>query len=193
MDLTEGTLEEKRTRAKKMMLWFGIGSLIMSFAGLTSAVIVSSKRADWLKDYELPDAFIVSTIIIIVSSISLTLAKRALKKNNRKTTTFWLLATLVLGVAFVCNQFVGFGQIIQSGYYFTGPSSNITMSFVYIIAVAHIAHVIAGLISLIVVVYNHFKQKYNAAQMLGFELSATFWHFVDGLWLFLFLFLYFFR
>jgi cytochrome c oxidase subunit 3 len=192
MDLTEGTTEEKNIRAKKMMLWFGIGSLIMSFAGLTSAVIVSSKRPDWLNDFQLPDAFIISTVIIILSSISLILAKRALKTNNRKTTTVWLLVTLGLGIAFIYSQFIGFGQIIQSGYNFTGPTSNVTMSFIYIIAIAHIAHVVAGLISLIIVIYNHFKEKYNASQMLGFELSATFWHFVDGLWLFLFLFLYFF-
>lgn len=193
MDLTEGTLEEKNIRAKKMMLWFGIGSLIMSFAGLTSAVIVSSKRPDWLKDFQLPDAFIVSTVIIILSSVSLILAKRALKANNRQATTVWLLVTLVLGITFICSQFIGFGQIIQWGYNFTGPTSNVTMSFIYIIAVAHIVHVVAGLMSLMVVIYNHFRQKYNASQMLGFELSATFWHFVDGLWLFLFLFLYFFR
>lgn len=193
MDLTQGTLEEKKARAKKMMLWFGIGSLIMSFAGLTSAVIVSSKRADWLKDYELPDAFILSTFVIIISSMTFILAKRALKKDMRKNTMLWLLATLILGTIFIVTQFIGFGQIVQSGYYFTGPSSNITMSFIYIIAIAHILHVVAGLISLIVVIYNHFKQRYSAAQMLGFELSATFWHFVDGLWLFLFLFLYFFR
>ncbi|HEX9826246.1 MAG TPA: cytochrome c oxidase subunit 3 [Flavobacteriaceae bacterium] len=192
MDLTEGTTEEKNIRAKKMMLWFGIGSLIMSFAGLTSAVIVSSKRPDWLNNFQLPDAFIISTVIIILSSISLILAKRALKTNNRKTTTVWLLVTLGLGIAFIYSQFIGFGQIIQSGYNFTGPTSNVTMSFIYIIAIAHIAHVVAGLISLIIVIYNHFKEKYNASQMLGFELSATFWHFVDGLWLFLFLFLYFF-
>ena len=193
MDLTEGTLEEKRIRAKKMMLWFGIGSLIMSFAGLTSAVIVSSKRPDWLKDFQLPEAFFISTAIIIVSSISLVIAKRALKANNRPMTTLWLLVTLVLGIAFISSQLVGFKQIIQSGYYFTGPTSNVTMSFIYIIAVAHIVHVVAGLISLIVVIFNHFKQKYNASKMLGFELSATFWHFVDVLWLFLFLFLNFFR
>jgi cytochrome c oxidase subunit 3 len=193
MDLTQGTAEEKNIRAKKMLLWFGIGSLIMSFAGLTSAVVVSSKRPDWLKDFQLPEAFIISTVIIIVSSISMVLAKRALKSNNRQSTTLWLLLTLLLGISFVCSQFIGFGQIIDSGYNFTGPTSNITMSFVYVIAVAHIAHVIAGLISLLVVIYNHFKQKYNPSQILGFELSATFWHFVDGLWLFLFLFLNFFR
>jgi cytochrome c oxidase subunit 3 len=192
MDLTEGTTEEKNIRAKKMMLWFGIGSLIMSFAGLTSAVIVSSKRPDWLNNFQLPDAFIISTVIIILSSISLILAKRALKTDNRKTTTVWLLVTLGLGIAFIYSQFIGFGQIIQLGYNFTGPTSNVTMSFIYVIAVAHILHVVAGLMSLMVVIYNHFKEKYNASQMLGFELSATFWHFVDGLWLFLFLFLYFF-
>jgi len=193
MDLTKGTIEEKNIRAKKMLLWFGIGSLIMSFAGLTSAVVVSSKRPDWLKDFQLPEAFVISTIIIIFSSISMVLAKRALKSNNRQATTLWLSLTLFLGIGFVISQFIGFGQIIDSGYNFTGPTSNITMSFIYVIAVAHIAHVVAGLISLLVVIYNHFKQRYDAAQMLGFELSATFWHFVDGLWLFLFLFLYFFR
>ncbi len=193
MDLTEGTPEEKNIRAKKMLLWFGIGSLIMSFAGLTSAVVVSSKRPDWLKDFHLPEAFVISTVIIIISSITMVLAKRALKSNNRQATTLWLLLTLFLGIGFISSQFIGFGQIIDSGYNFTGPTSNITMSFVYVIAVAHIAHVVAGLISLLVVIYNHFKQRYDATQMLGFELSATFWHFVDGLWLFLFLFLYFFR
>ena len=193
MDLTQGTLEEKKIRAKKMMLWFGIGSLIMSFAGLTSAVIVSSKRPDWLKDFQLPDAFMTSTIIIIASSITLVLAKRALKKDIRQSTSMWLLVTLVLGFAFIYTQFVGFGQMVNSGYNFTGPTSNVTMSFIYIIAIAHILHVVAGLISLMVVIYNHFKQEYNSSQMLGFELSATFWHFVDGLWLFLFLFLNFFK
>jgi cytochrome c oxidase subunit 3 len=193
MDLTEGTLEEKNIRAKKMMLWFGIGSLIMSFAGLTSAVIVSSKRPDWLKEFQLPDAFILSTIIIIVSSITFILAKRALKSNFRQTTTVWLLITLTLGITFIISQFIGFWQIVQWGYNFTGPTSNVTMSFIYIIAVAHIAHVVAGIISLMVVIYSHLNKKYDASNMLGLELSATFWHFVDGLWLFLFLFLYFYR
>lgn len=193
MDFTEGTLIEKNIRAKKMMLWFGIGSLIMSFAGLTSAVIVSSKRPDWLKEFQLPDAFILSTIIIVASSMTFILAKRALKNNFRQTTTVWLMITLTLGIGFIISQFIGFGQIVQGGYNFTGPTSNVTMSFIYIIAVAHIAHVVAGIISLMSVIYSHLNKKYNASNMLGMELSATFWHFVDGLWLFLFLFLYFYR
>lgn len=191
MDLTQGTLEEKNSRAKKMMLWFGIVSLIMSFGGWTSAFVVSSSRPDWLKDFELPSGFIVSTIVIILSSFTFLLAKQALKKHNRQQTTLWLLVTLVFGVVFVCSQFLGFQQIIDAGYYFTGPTSNVTMSYIYLIALVHILHVVVGLICLLVVIYNHFKQKYTATKMLGLELAATFWHFVDILWLYLFLFLFF--
>lgn len=193
MDLTQGTLEEKKGRAKKMMLWFGIASLIMSFAGWTSAFVVSSSRPDWLKDFQLPSGFIISTIVIIISSITFLLAKQALKKDNRQLTGIWLLITLVLGVVFVFSQFSGFQQIIDAGYNFTGPTSNVTMSYIYLIALVHILHVIVGLICLLVVIYNHFKQKYSATKMLGLELAATFWHFIDILWLYLFLFLYFVR
>lgn len=191
MDLTQGTLEEKNNRAKKMMLWFGIVSLIMSFAGWTSAFVVSSTRPDWLKDFQLPNAFIVSTVAIILSSASFFLAKQALKKDKRQLTTLWLFVTLILGCAFILNQFLGFQQIINLGYNFTGPTSNVTMSYIYLIAVVHIAHVIVGLVCLLVVIFNHLRQKYKASQMLGFELASTFWHFIDILWLYLFLFLYF--
>lgn len=193
MDLTKGTQQEKRERSKKMMLWFGIGSLIMTFAGLISAFIVSRKREDWLNDFQLPDAFLISAILILISSFTIIFAKRALKQNNMKMVTIGLLLTFGLGITFIYNQFVGFGQIIEAGYNFTGPTSNVTISFIYIIAIVHIAHVVAGLIALILVIYNHFKQKYNSNNMLGFELAANFWHFVDVLWLALFLFLYFFR
>lgn len=193
MDLTQGTLQEKNIRAKKMMLWFGIVSLIMSFAGWTSAFVVSSTREDWLKDFQMPNAFIISTIVIIISSFTFLAAKRAIKNDNRSLTTVFLLITLGLGVFFIINQLNGFQEIINSGYNFTGPTSNLTMSYIYLIAVVHIVHVVAAIISLLVVIVNHLRQKYNSKNLLGIELSATFWHFVDILWLYLFLFLYFVR
>ncbi|WP_298550021.1 heme-copper oxidase subunit III [uncultured Algibacter sp.] len=193
MDLTQGTPQEKNSRAKKMMLWFGIISLIMSFAGWTSAFVVSSSRPDWLKDFVLPNAFIVSTVVIILSSLTFILAKRALKNGNHKATSLWLIATLILGVIFIFNQFSGFQQIIDLGYNFTGPTSNVTMSYIYLIAIVHILHVVVGLFCVLVVIYNHFKQKYTPTNMLGFELAGTFWHFIDILWVYLFLFLYFVR
>ncbi|MFB9056230.1 heme-copper oxidase subunit III [Mariniflexile ostreae] len=191
MDLTQGTFKEKNSRAKKMMLWFGIVSLIMSFAGWTSAFVVSSSRPDWLSDFQLPNAFIVSTFVILLSSVTFLLAKRALKKGQAKQTTVLLWATLVLGIVFIYNQFLGFQQIIDLGYNFTGPTSNITMSYIFLIAMVHIVHVLVGMVCLLVVIYNHFKQKYQADNMLGLELAANFWHFIDVLWIYLFLFLYF--
>ncbi|MGB5460226.1 MAG: cytochrome c oxidase subunit 3 [Eudoraea sp.] len=192
MDLTQGTSKEKNARAKKMMLWFGIASLLMGFAGWTSAYIVSSSRPDWLKEFELPSAFLYSTLIIILSSGTYILASKAIKSNNTSRGTKWLLLTLLLGIAFIFIQFSGFSQLINQGYYFTGPTSNITMSYIFLIATVHIVHVIAGLISLLVVLYNNIKNNYSNTNMLGVELGATFWHFLDLLWVYLILFFYFF-
>ena len=191
MDLTQGTGKEKNDRAKKMMLWFGIVSLLMGFAGWTSAYIVSSSREDWVRDLSLPSSFLFSTIVIVVSSFSYIMAKKAIKKDDRAKCTYWLLFTLALGVVFVLLQFNGFSQMVARGYYFTGPTSNIKMSYVFLIAAVHIVHVAAGLISLLVVLRNHLAKKYSSQEMLGLELGATFWHFLDILWVYLILFMYF--
>ncbi|PZD78758.1 cytochrome c oxidase subunit 3 [Mesonia sp. K7] len=193
MDLTEGTNKEKIERSKKMMLWFAIISMGMMFAGLTSAYVVSKNRPDWLKDFELPDAFLYSTVVIALSSLLLIYTKKLIKQNKVKQANIWLIVTLVLGIIFVILQFQGFNQILENGYFFTGSASTITTSFIYLVVVAHMAHIFAGLIVLMVLIYNNSKQKYKEGQMLGFELGATFWHFVDILWIYLFLFLNFFR
>jgi len=101
MDLTEGTREEKKGRARKMMLYFGIASLIMSFAGWTSAFIVSSSRPDWLQNFEMPQPFWISIIIMIVSSITFMIAKRGIKQGNRSLTTLMLIITFVLGLFYL--------------------------------------------------------------------------------------------
>ncbi|AWX45130.1 Cytochrome-c oxidase [Flagellimonas maritima] len=191
MDLTQGTAQQKNSRAKKMMLWFGIISLIMGFAGWTSAYIVSSKRDDWISDLELPQAFFISTAIIIFSSITYILAKESVKKNNQKLGTIFLLATLALGISFIILQFNGFSQMLENRYYFTGPTSSIKMSYVFLIAAVHIVHVVAGLISLLVVLVQQLRGKYLPNNLLGLELGATFWHFLDFLWVYLILFMYF--
>jgi len=191
MDLTQGTAKEKNRRAKKMMLWFGIVSLIMGFAGWTSAYIVSSKREDWVSDLDLPSAFFISTAIIVLSSITYVLAKKAVTKNNQKNGTIFLVLTLALGITFISLQFYGFSQMLESGYYFTGPTSNIKMSYVFLLAAVHIAHVVAGLITLLVVLVQQLRKKYAPDNMLGMELGASFWHFLDFIWVYLILFMYF--
>lgn len=193
MDLTQGTDQEKLARAKKMMLWFGIVSLIMSFAGWTSAFIVSSTRKDWLSDFVLPQPFLISVFVIIASSVTMILSKKALKENKLQLATIFLVITFVLGVYFIVNQISGFNEIVSQGYHFTGPTSNVTMSYIFLIAFVHVLHVVVGLICLLVVLINQLRKKYNPQNMLGFELAATFWHFVDILWVYLFFFLYFFK
>ena len=193
MDLTQGTFQEKRARAKKTMLWFAMISMFMMFAGLTSAYIVSQERPDWLDTFEMPTAFFYSTLAIVASSVTFHLAKSAIQKGLQGVTSLYLLLTLALGITFVFLQFEGFNQIIETGYYFTGEESTVTTSFLYIVTVTHLLHVAAGILVLLVVIYNHFKQKYKQGQTLGLELGAMFWHFLDFLWVFLFLFLYFLR
>lgn len=184
---------EKTKRAKKMMLWFGLISLGMSFAGLTSAYIVSKERPDWLTDFEIPQAFYISLAVILLSSITIHLAKRKIIDGKRRLGMGLLWITLILGVLFIILQFEGFSQIIANGYYFTGSESTITTSFLYLVVLLHLAHIFAGLISILVVIYNHYKQKYHIGNSLGLELAVTFWHFVDILWIYLFLFFYFVR
>ncbi len=191
MDLTEGNEAEKRDRAKKNMLWFGIISLIMSFAGITSAYVVSKERPDWISNFEIPQAFYISLALIVLSSFTMFLASKSIKNGTHLQGMVFLVSTFLLGVAFVFFQFQGFSEIIANGYYFTGSESTITTSFIYLVVLLHMAHVFAGLICLLVVIYNHYKQKYSSGKTLGVELAATFWHFVDILWIYLFLFFYF--
>lgn len=191
MDLTEGTEETKRNRAKKNILWFGIISLTMSFAGLTSAYVVSKERPDWISSFEMPQAFYISLALILASSFTIFLALRAIKRQKNSLGMFLLVTTFLLGVLFVVFQFVGFSEIVKSGYNFTGPTSNVTTSFIYLVVLLHVAHVFGALIALLAVIYNHYKLKYENGKTLGVELAATFWHFVDVVWIYLFLFLYF--
>ena len=193
MGMTINEHKERTARSYKLILLFAMVSMFMMFAGLTSAFVVSKSRADWLKDFQLPTAFYISTAVILSCSVTFHLAKKAIQKDNRNATTSFLLATLALGILFVILQFVGFRQIVDNGYFFTGNASSITSTFLYVVTIVHLAHLAGGLISLLIIIYNHFKQKYNSTQTLGIELGVMYWHFLDFLWVYLFLFLYFFK
>ncbi len=181
-------MDNKNSRTKKMMLWFGMISMAMTFAGLTSAYVVSSSRADWLEGFALPQVFSFSTVVILLSSITFFYAKRNLRQNKLAQFKGMLWATFILTLVFVNLQFQGFNEIIASGYYFTGAESSITTSFLYVLVLLHLAHVSGGLIVLSVVLVNAHKNNYSPEQTLGVELAELFWHFLDFLWLYLFLF-----
>lgn len=189
----EVTLDQEFKQAKqktaKPMLWIAIVSMVMMFAGLTSAYIVSSNREDWV-NFQMPSAFYISTLLIVMSSTTFILAKKFIKKNNRQLTTIMLLATLGLGIGFIFFQFEGYQQLIDSGLYLTGEKSRISSSLFYVISFAHLLHIFAGIIVVSVVIFNHFRYKYDATEVLGMELGSIFWHFLDILWIGLFLFFY---
>lgn len=193
MEMTIQEHNERKARSYKMLLWFAMISIVMVFAGLTSAYVISKSRPDWLNNFVLPSAFIGSTVVMLLSSLTFHLAKKSIQKDNHKATTLYLLTTLVLGIGFVVLQFEGFSQVIEAGYFFTGSESTITTSFLYVVVIVHLAHLFGGLVALLIIIYNHFKQKYNSGQTLGIELGAMFWHFLDFLWLYLFLFFYFYK
>ncbi|MHB0754791.1 cytochrome c oxidase subunit 3 [Polaribacter sp. M15] len=174
-------------KSAKPMLWISMISMVMFFAGLTSAYVISMKRDDWVS-FDLPQAFYTSTFLIVASSITLFLSQRFLKQDKRQLSLILVVATLLLGLGFVWQQYVGFNQLKSIGLYFTGPNSTVSTSFIIGITFLHVLHLLAGVIVLFVVIYNHFKYKYKPNNLLGFELGAIFWHFVDILWIYLFFF-----
>jgi cytochrome c oxidase subunit 3 len=196
MNINKEDLEEElkvgRNKSAKPMLWVSMISMVMFFAGLTSAYVISMRRDDWVT-FELPDAFYSSTILIILSSITITISQKLLTKDKRELSIVFLLITFLLGVAFIWQQYAGFEDLRNAGLFFTGPTSTVSTSFIIGISLMHAVHVFAGIIVLLVVIYNHFKYRYKSDDLLGLELGAIFWHFVDVLWIYLFFFFYFIR
>ena len=190
---TNDSIATKTNRAKKMMLWFGMISMSMTFAGLTSAYVVSSSRSDWIQQIELPFAFTLSTILIILSSCTFYAGLKMIQKDKIRESLLLLLVTLVLALAFVYFQFQGFSGLIDKGYYFTGPESTITTSYLYVLVLLHLAHLTAGIIIVSNVFIRALKGRYIKGNTIGFELALTFWHFLDILWVYLFLFVSFYR
>ena len=196
MNISEKDLEKEltvgRKKSAKPMLWVSMISMVMFFAGLTSAYVISMRRDDWVT-FELPDAFYISTVLIILSSITISISQRLIKKSKRELSIAFLLITFALGIAFVWQQYAGFEDLRSAGLFFTGPTSTVSTSFIIGITLMHALHVFAGIIVLLVVIYNHFNNKYTSDDLLGFELGAIFWHFIDVLWIYLFFFFYFIR
>ena len=193
MDLAMEEQAVKQYKAKKMMLWVGMISMAMTFAGLTSAYVVSSSRADWLSQFKIPGSFTISTLFILLSSFSFYLAKKSLLSKNIKATKILILTPFMLALLFVYFQFRGFADIIAQGYYFTGAESSITTSFLYVLVLLHLAHLFAGIIALLVVYFRLVRGSYSGSNTLGFELAHLFWHFLDILWIYLYLFVLLYR
>ncbi len=179
--------EQKRKKVAKPLLWFGMASIVMFFAGLTSAVIVRKGDGNWLI-YDIPSMFMYSTIIIVISSLVLIAAHVFAKRNNYAATKASLIITLLLGIAFVFTQFEGYSQLVDAGIYMTGAKHNASGSFLYIISGVHLVHLFGGIIALSVVVFNAIKEQYNSKNLLGLQVCSSYWHFLGAMWVYLYIF-----
>lgn len=176
-----------KERNQKFLLWLGIASMAMIFAALTSAFIVREGQKKWF-DFELPQVFWYSTAILLLSSITVNMAQSSAKKGSFSHSTIYLFVTLGLGVVFSVLQILGWGILAENGIRFVDPN-NLSGSFFIVITGTHLVHLFAGLITLLFTGIKSGMNRYASHNYLGIKLAAIFWHFLDFLWLYLFIFL----
>ncbi len=177
--------KKQKLHPHKFTLWVAIASILMMFAGLTSAYIVKRNQANW-QTFDLPIAFWFSTISVVLSSFTMWLALKSFKERQMSRYRFLMLVTMILGAAFIGLQIIGFQQLWHKGITLQG---NVSYSFLYVIVGLHALHVLGGVIALIVMSLLAFSSKKRNYSSVPVELMNTYWHFVDILWLYLLLFL----
>lgn len=183
----ENTQDIFDPRPKKFIVWLFVVSSTIMFGGFTSYYLVFAASKGKGHGLVLPDAFIYSTLIIIASSITLTLASRALRKLNLQLQRKMLWLTMILAFGFGFMQFVAWGSMVKTGATLVG--NNAAISFIYVVPLMHLFHIIAGLgfiISSLVGSYKNIPLSKNKFRM---EITSIFWHFIDILWIYLYVFL----
>jgi len=213
--LLESEKQIIKIKASKGLLWLGIVSITMLFAGLTSAYIVRQGEGKWVQ-FAMPALFKVSTILIVLSSVTMQWGVRSIKRNDKKTLKLAITLTTLLGIGFVVFQYLSWSNLVSQGIYLVGDikdikstyeyipaakesaaeianTGNVAASFLYVITGLHVVHLLGGLIALFVVFSRAFMEKYSGADYNGVRICSIYWHFLDGLWVYLFFFLLYIR
>jgi cytochrome c oxidase subunit 3 len=177
--------QKKRLHPLKFAMWIALGSIVMMFAGLSSAYIVKRNQANWLT-YDIPLIFWYSTAVILISSITILLARKAFVDREMQKYKLWLGITSVLGIAFVLLQYIGFVELWNNGITI---SRNVSFSFLYVIVCMHALHVLGGVVALLILFFKSFSNKRKSYSSISIDLVNTYWHFVDFLWIYLLIFL----
>ena len=185
--MTSSNSQRNRIHPHKFTLWIAIGSIIMMFAGLTSAYIVKSNQPKWIT-FDMPVLFTYSTAIIILSSITMQMAVSEFRQRKMSKYKNLITITLVLGCLFLIMQALAFSQLWISGITLEGSGSA---PFMYIIFGLHGLHVLGGIIALVVMFAQAFNARRRSYNPVPIEVISTYWHFVDILWIYLFVFFLF--
>jgi cytochrome c oxidase subunit III len=184
--------------AYRLMMWMVLGAVVMMFAALSSVYIALSGGDQW-QPIRMPRMLILSTGIILTSSVTMSRARRSLKKTLKHSLSHgddtryrrYLLATLLLGLGFLASQLLGWRQLVADGVYFTGRPHS---SFFYLFTGAHGVHLLGGILGLIYLVAgtSRWSDQAEKRQTLT-DVVALYWHFMDGVWVWLFLLLFVWR
>jgi len=181
------TDQNRRIHPHKFTMWVAIGSILMMFAGLTSAYIVKRSQVNWLM-IEVPIIFWFSTLTILSSSATIHLSLKSLRDKRMVEYRRWMVITAVLGVLFIISQIIGFVQFGKQDIRIVGAGSNASYSFLFAISSLHGLHVLGGVIALLVIAIRAVSVSKRNYSTLPLEITATYWHFVDALWIYLFIF-----
>jgi cytochrome c oxidase subunit 3 len=192
MAVTETTNKSKKIHPHKFLLWISIESICMMFAGLTSAYIVKRNQANW-EEIPLSPIFLYSTFVILFSSLTMYLSYKAFKSREMQKYKRLITVTAALGVLFAVLQYFGFRAMANHGILLLVPGSNAAASFLVVQIGLHVVHALGGVIALLVTIFRAFRTRVKSYSTLPIELVSTYWHFVDILWIYLYLFLYFTR
>jgi len=179
--------ESKSIHPHKFVMWVAIGGIIMMFAGLTSAYIVKKNQSSWLQ-FDLPVQFYYSTAVIVLSSIAMFLSARAIKAGKMGQYKVMISVTAVFGITFLLMQYLGFKDLQARNITLVGARSNSAASFLFVITFLHMLHVLGGVIALTLFRVKANSKKTTESKIVSVEILSTYWHFVDLLWIYLFLF-----
>jgi cytochrome c oxidase subunit III len=190
MRLVEEPIKPLAMHPKKFAMWLFLGSVTMLFAVLTSGYVVRRADGNWFT-FDLPTMFYVTSVIILLSSLTMHFGYRAARQDDPSKVKMWITVTAILGVLFMVGQLIGWQQLVNNQIHFSG--GNPSASFVYIFSGLHSVHLISAVIFL-GIVWNAARQlKISSKNLAQIEMCATYWHFLGGLWLYLFIFLTYFR
>lgn len=176
-----------RIHPQLFTLYAAMGSILMMFAAFTSAYVVRQAVGNW-QEYSIPNVFYLSTVILVLSSMTLHFAYRGFKQGKTGQYKGLLLLTGILGTVFVILQYDGWQALYNSGVPLDGNPSG---SFFYVISGVHAAHVLGGIAAIFVALYHAFTLPYAVTpqRKTRFAMVVQYWHFVDALWLYLFVFI----
>ncbi len=165
-------------------MWIALVPIVMMFISFTSAMVVRRGLSnDWVAT-PIPGVLWLNTVLLLASSLTLERARRSLKRGLGEAFSRWLLLTTVLGVAFVGGQFIAWRELVSQGVYL---ASNPSSSFFYLLTVAHGVHLFGGLLAL---GYLNIRARVFAAagspRATALDVTAIYWHFMEGLWIYVF-------